>query len=325
MTPNITQSDALEWLRSLDDASVDLIATDPPFGPGAPFDARWCRSDIIKHDATDALMNAAQIAVGEEMTAFLCWLGVRLLEMHRILRSTGSLYLHIDHNAHAWVKALLDGIFGRANFRNEIIWERTTSANRGKQFGRTHDTILYYSKSAERVWNPIYLPLSEGTLSKFRHNDNDGKGPYKLDPVGSPAEGYRYDLGHGELQPTNGYRMPESRARQWLQDGTLVLRKGKVTTRKWYLSQSNGVKLGSVWTDIQVLNSQAKERTGYPTQKPLALYERIISASSNEGDLVADPFCGSGTTLVAAKRLGRRFAGCDVNPEAVGQTRRRLS
>ena len=326
MTLNITQSDAREWLRSLDDASVDLIATDPPFGPGMEFDARWDGTEGIGDYATDILITAAQVALGSNMSAYLSWLGMRLKEMHRVLMDDGSIYLHCDHTAHAWVKALMDGIFGYSQFRNELVWERTTSRSDGKQFGRTHDTILYYSKSNRRTWNPVYTPLSAGGAKPYKHDDHDGNGVYRLRAIStSHSPGYFYDLGFGEKTPKNGYCMTEKRAREWLDEGRLVVKEGKVPVLKKYLSECKGAKLGTVWQDIRAIAPNANERTDYPTQKPLALYERIISASSNEGDLVADPFCGSGTTLVAAKRLGRRFAGCDVNPEAVSLTCRRLS
>ena len=332
----VFHGDNLKFLRGINSGTVHLIATDPPFNKskdfhathdslayGARFSDRWKWDVDVHSEWVDAIQDdlpavwkvieAAKDASGDNMAAFLCWLGVRLLEMRRVLRDDGSIYLHIDHTAQAWVKALMDGIFGLKNFRNELIWERTVSRNDGKQFGRTHDSILYYSKSARRTWNPVYQPLNEGGAKAYKYDDRDGKGPYSLSNITNPHPGgYVYDLGYGEKLPKNGYRMTEERAREWMDEGRLVVRRGRVPRRKQYLNESNGVKLGSVWHDIRVLSSHDRERTGYPTQKPLALYERIIKASSNPGDIVLDPFAGCATTPVAAERLGRRWIGMDL-------------
>ena len=336
----VFHGDNLKFLRGINSGTVHLIATDPPFNKskdfhatpdslaaGAKFNDRWKWDKDVHQDWIDAIQDdwpavwlvikAAESASGSDTAAYLCWLGVRLLEMHRVLRNDGSIYLHIDHTAHGWVKALMDSIFGRKQFMNELVWERTTARNDGKQFGRTHDSILYYSKSRRRTWNPIYLPLNEGGLRPYKFDDNDGKGLYRIRDIRNPHPGgYIYDLGFGEKLPKNGYCMTESRAREWLAEGLLVVRKGKVPGKKKYLQDCEGVKLGSVWHDIRVLHPKSGERTGYPTQKPLALYERIIKASSNPGDIVLDPFAGCATTPVAAERLGRQWIGMDEWEEA---------
>ena len=187
------------------------------------------------------------------MAAYLCWLGIRLVECHRVLKDTGSLYLHLDHTAHAYAKCLLDAIFGRANFRNEIIWQYKTGGVSRRWFSRKHDTILFYSKTDNYVFNPqqerSYLAHKYGFSNVAIHQDE--KGYYNL------------------------------------------------------------VGVRDVW-DIPALRGNQPEYVGFPTQKPLALYERIIKASSNPGDLVLDPFCGCATTLVAAERLGRQWLGIDI-------------
>ena len=272
--------DNLEYLRGMNSGTVHLIATDPPFNKnkdfhatpdslasGARFADRWSWDrdigghddwvDSIKDDwpAVWQVIEAAKLASGDDMAAFLCWLGVRLMEMHRILRDDGSIYLHIDHTAHAWVKAMMDGIFGKKNFRNEIVWAYTGPSNTKRWFPRKHDTILWYSKSDKWSFNPeaVRVPY-------VKHETGKTSGIFK-------------------------------------QAATLSY-KGKVI-EDW-------------WWDITTVGRIKGERTGYPTQKPLALYERIIKASSNAGDIVLDPFSGCATTPIAAERLGRQWIGMDI-------------
>ena len=268
--------DNLDFLRGMNSETVHLIATDPPFNKnrdfhatpdslakGARFRDRWSWArdvheewgDSIKDDcpAVWSVIETARVAYGDDMAAFLCWLGVRLMEMHRVLREDGSLYLHIDHTAHAYVKTLLDAIFGRKNFRNEIVWFYKTGGLSKRWFGRKHDTILFYTKSDSYTYNP------QKEKSHLSH-----KYGFSNIEIHQDKQGY--------------YRM---------------------------------VAMRDVW-DIPALRGNQPETTGYPTQKPLALYERIIKASSNEGDFVLDPFCGCATTPVAAERLGRKWVGMDI-------------
>ena len=272
------------------------------------------------------LIHATRHTHSDSIAAYIAFMVERMLEIRRILKPTGSVYLHCDHEANAYLRQMLDAVFGESNFRNEIAWERTTSRSHGRQFGRLHDTILFYSKSSDYTWNPIYVPLNEGGADKYRYNDDDGKGTYRLDNVVSPSAsgGYYYDLGLGEKQPDNGYRMPEERALEWIEAGTLVVKEGKVPMRKRYADDSKGVMLGSVWHDIRVLNSQAIERTGYPTQKPQALAERIILSSTDPGDLVLDCFAGCAYVPVAAQLTGRRWIACDMSPRAWTVVRRQF-
>ena len=267
--PNRTlfKGDNLPFLRDISSQSIHLIATDPPFNKdrnfGDAFRDRWSWeadvpdewSDTIKrnHPALWAVIETARLTADESMGAYLCWLAIRLLEMRRILRDDGSLFLHIDHTTHAYVKLLLDAIFGAGNFRNEIVWYYKTGGVSKRWFGRKHDTILFYSKSGRYTFHP------QQEKSYLSH---------------------RYSFSNIELgEDENGvYRMAAMR---------------------------------DVW-DIPALRGNQPEATGYPTQKPLALYERIIKAASNEGDIVLDPFCGSGTTVVAAERLGRRWLAADL-------------
>ena len=305
-------------------------------GRTAKFEDIWSFRTRIYEDWMDELkvacpgaywlIHATRHTHSDSIAAYIAFMVERMIEIRRILKPTGSVYLHCDHEANAYLRQMLDAVFGESNFRNEIAWERTTSRSHGRQFGRLHDTILFYSKSSDYTWNPIYVPLNEGGADKYRYNDDDGKGTYRLDNVVSPSasSGYYYDLGLGEKQPENGYRMPEERALEWIEAGTLVVKKGKVPMRKRYADDSKGVMLGSVWHDIRVLNSQAIERTGYPTQKPQALAERIILSSTEPGDLVLDCFAGCAYVPVAAQLTGRRWIACDMSPRAWTIVRRQF-
>ena len=345
--------DNLEFLRGMNSETVDLVATDPPFNKGRDFHAtpdslaegakfhdRWSWEKDIEGEwidqtktdwpAVQEVIDAANHTWGEDMGAFLCYMGVRLMEMHRVLKPTGSLWLHCDDTAGAYLTMLLDAIFGRRQRRGVITWERTVGGgNDSKKFGRISDTLLYYAKQdGQHTWNKQHGPLSKLAASKYRFDDEDGRGKYRLSDVGWPKAtgGYEYDLGMGEKMPSGGYRMIRETAEQWLADGTLVVRPDRVPERKRYLSDSKGVPLGNVWRgdDITVLNSQDDERMGYPTQKPVALYKRIIRASSNPGDLVLDPFCGCATTLIAAEQEERQWVGMDLWDEALGVVQERV-
>lgn len=287
--------DNLPVLRGINSESVDLIATDPPFNKGVrdfegitkagenvsysdvwtwgDVQEEWTNTILRDHPALYSVIQAANASAGDDMGAFLCWLAVRVLECHRILKPTGSMYLHIDHTAHAYVKALMDAMFGRKNFRNEIVWAYRRWTAGSKDFQRMHDTILRYTKTDASVFNLQYEPYGDWIEKDYKYVDEETGKKWRWHTV----KGKRYKV--------------------YLED------------------QDRGVKLNDVWT-IPYLGSTAKERTGYPTQKPLALYERILKASSNEGDVVLDPFAGCATTCVAAERLGRHWIGIDVNEQA---------
>ena len=251
------------------------------------------------------------------MAAFLCWLGVRMMECQRILRPTGSLYLHIDQTAQAYTKVLMDTIFGRDNFRNDIIWERVQGAGKTSQhgyrnYGKSSDNLLYYTKSKDYVFNmgDIALPY-EDIEKRFPYQDERGR-YYLHSPFRPPGLSARPNLCYeynGVFPPhSSGWVMSKDNLKKLDESGALVWRdNGKV-----YRKQRPGIgkPRNNVWTDIP--QPMGNERTGYPTQKPIALYERIIKASSNEGDMVLDPFCGCATTPVAAERLGRQWIGMDT-------------
>ena len=337
--------DNLPFLRGINSGTVQLIATDPPFNKtkdfhatpdsvaaGAQFQDRWSwRDDIhddwlaqLQQDEAEAwsVITAAKTVYGDDMAAFLCWLGVRLLEMHRVLTHDGSLYLHIDDTAQAYVKTLLDAIFGRENFRNEIVWQRTTAHNDASRYGANTDRLLFYTKGPRWIWNPQYMPHDDAYKARFRFNDEDGRqwSDDNLTAKGLSGGGYEYEYkGARSL-----WRVPLGTMKRLDSQGRLHFTKKGGIRRKRYLDETEGRLLQALWTDIDPLNSQAKERTGYPTQKPLALYERIIKASSNHGDVVLDPFCGCATTPVAAERLGRHWIGMDIWDGASQVIRKRM-
>ncbi len=280
--------DNLEFLRGMNSETVHLIATDPPFNKdrdfhatpdslasGAKFKDRWKWERDVQEEWVDSIkddwpavwevIDAARAAYGDDMGAFLCWLGVRLMEMRRVLRKDGSIYLHIDHTAHAYTKCLIDAIFGVRHFRNEIVWFYKTGGASKRWFARKHDTLLFYSKSDRYTFNP------QREKSYLSH---------------------KYGFSNVDI---------------------------KEDERGFYTM----VTMRDVW-DIAALRGNQPEATGYPTQKPLALYERIIKASSNEGDIVLDPFCGCATTPIAAERQQRQWVGMDIWDGAYSQVRQRM-
>ena len=283
--------DNLKFLRGMNSETVDLIATDPPFNKnrdfhatpdslaaGAKFQDRWSWERDVHQDWVDQItddyprlmeaIESAKFAHSDGMGAFMCFMAVRLLEMWRVLKPTGSLYLHCDPTASHYLKAVMDAIFGWGNFRNEIVWCYEIGGRSRKQFASKHDIILYYSKSKNRFFDAdsVRLPRKK-THMKIELDEHGQEWQVKRDK--KTGKVYRYAVSAGALCP------------DW-------------------------------WVGIQQLNREDKERLGYPTQKPLELYGRIIKASSNEGDMVLDPFCGCATTPVAAERLGRQWVGIDI-------------
>ena len=267
------------------------------------------------------------------MGAFICWLGVRVLEMHRVLKDTGSIYLHIDHTAHAYVKTMMDAVFGRKNFRNELVWKRTNvgkgNHHQPKQFGVTTDTVLYYAKTDDAPVRP-HRELNDGEIeTKFPKVDENGRKYNTSTPLfcsksmkASPSLCFEW-RGYKNPHPS-GWRLSKDRLEEEYQKGNVVIKADGKLERRKYIEDYVGVPLGSLWDDIPRLASSAKERTGYPTQKPLALYKRMIQASSNPDDMVLDPFAGCATTCVAAEQLGRRWIGIDIREEAEAVTFERL-
>jgi DNA modification methylase len=265
------------------------------------------------------------------MMAYLAMMAPRLVELHRILKETGSLYLHCDPTASPYLRTLLDNIFQAQNLRNEIVWQRTPSKGlMTRRLARNHDVILSYQNSDTGTWNEDAVfakydeaDLDEKTDAKYSQQDANGR-RYQLTSLINPNSD-RPNLTYEFLGVVRVWRWTKERMQQAYDEGLIVQpAPGRVPRFKRYLDEQRGKPFGDIWTDIPPLNSQAQERLGFPTQKPLALLERIIRASSNPGDIVLDPFCGCGTTIHAAQKLGRLWIGIDITYLAINLIKRRL-
>lgn len=345
--------DNLDILREyIPDESVDLIYLDPPFNSNRSysvlfkdekgmdseaqinaFDDTWHWNErVFRNLIVSAPLHVASMLdamhgfIGEnQMMAYLVMMAARLVELHRVLKPTGSLYLHCDPTASHYLKMLLDTIFGVKFFRNEITWKRTSTHSDSKNYSKVTDILLYYTKSNIFVWNGIRTEYDEGYLDRY-YCQTDDKGKYQFADLTKPkgSIGYYYDL-LGCKPPPNGWRMPETTANKWLSEGRIEIPPtGKTPRYKRYLDELKGQVVSNIWTDIAPVNSQAKDALGYPTQKPLALLERIILASSNPGDVVLDPFSGCGTAIAAAQKLGRNWIGIDITNLAIAMHKSRL-
>ena len=344
--------DNLDFLRGINSRTVNLIATDPPFNKGRDFHAtpdstakdakfqdRWRWDEDIHDDwliaiqrdqpEVWAVITAAKVAYGDDMAAYLCWLTVRLLEMHRVLTDDGSLYLHMDDTAGAWGKCLLDAIFGRANFRNAVIWKRTRRGFKGSQFkakryNSNTDTILFYGKTDAAFFDQtrVLEPYEPDYMNAFRYADEQGR--YYLDlaynrPSASPRPNLCYEYRGFTPPHASGWKVGLTRMQELDAAGELVIEDCNL----WRKIRPKGGRIrNTLWDDIN--ETRGNEDTGYPTQKPLPLYERIILASSNPGDMVLDPFCGCATTPIAAERQGRQWVGMDIWDGAHEQVIQRL-
>jgi site-specific DNA-methyltransferase (adenine-specific) len=354
--------DNLKWLsdrKEFPDASVDLVYLDPPFNSNADYNVlfrepsgqvsqaqfhaftdtwSWADAADTYHQFVDTCPNVAVVELMEAlhsflkhspMMAYLAMMAPRLVELHRVLKPTGSLYLHCDPTASHYLRMTLDAIFGAENFRNEIVWKRTAAHNSGKKFGPVHDSLLFYANSQSAVWKNIVRALDESYIaSHYKYEENGRR--YKRENI--TGAGTR----NGETgKPWRGIN-PTTKGRHWVTtpakleqldaDGKLYWPKteGSWPYLKQFLDENKGMALQDVWDDISPINSQAKERLGFPTQKPQSLLERVISASSNVGDVVLDPFCGCGTTIHAAQKLGRQWIGIDITYLAINLIKRRL-
>jgi DNA modification methylase len=333
----------------IDDASVDLIYLDPPFNSqrnynliykkltGQPVpeqEEAFCDAWKLDPEKEELARKMPFILTGYGMPddlvqfwkawinalrntqphllAYLVYMSVRLLEMRRILKPTGSIYLHCDPVASHYIKVIMDGIFGHGSFRNEIIWKRTSShSDSGTKFGRVHDVILFYTRSDKYTWNTVYQPYEPEYIEKYyKHTAPNGRRfmDDNLSATGLSGGGYTYEW----KGVTKLWRLPEERMKELDAQGHIYYTRNGTARIKRYLDEMSGVPISDIWTDIHALNSQATERLGYPTQKPIALLERIIQSSSNPGDVVFDPFAGCGTAVYAAHTLERRWIGCDV-------------
>ena len=357
MPNTLYYGDNLKVLREyVPDESVDLIYLDPPFNSNAnynvlfrektgedspaqikaftdtwewtleaerTFDEEIIRNPLASSSVKD-MIDAFRGYIGDNaMMAYLVMMTPRLVELHRVLKPTGSIYLHCDPTASHYLKILMDTVLGAANFRSEIIWKRQSAHSDARRYGSVHDTILFYGKCDSPVWNPTFQPYdSEYIKQYYRYADNNGRRFMSgdLSAAGLQGGGYEYEW----KGITRVWRVPPRTMERLEAEGRIFYTRNGFPRIKRYLDEAKGYPVQDVWPDIQSLRSWHKERLNYPTQKPQTLLERIIQASSNEGDVVLDPFCGCGTAIAAAENLNRRWLGIDVTHLAVALMKNRL-
>jgi DNA modification methylase len=353
--------DNLEVLqRYVKDESVDLVYLDPPFNSRQDYNVLFAEKDgsqsssqihafedtwewntesmrayeqIVEQGGrvADALRAFKTFLFNTDMMAYLAMMAPRLIELRRVLKETGSIYLHCDPTASHYLKILMDAVFGPQHLLTEIIWKRSSAhsdAKQGrKQHGRIHDVILFYSKGLNWTWNQVFTEYDESYVNNFYKyiEENTGR-RYTLGDLTGPGGAAKGNPSFEILGVTRFWRFSRESIQKLMDEGRIVqLKPGSVPRYKRYLDEMEGVSIQDIWTDIGPIGAQAQERLGYPTQKPEALLERIIKASSNKGDLVLDPFCGCGTTVQVAQRLNRRWIGIDITHLAIGLIKKRLS
>ncbi len=353
--------DNLHVLRdSLAAESVDLIYLDPPFNSKRDYNllfkspkghsseaqieafkdswfwgaqAERELDELTKQKNTDVtqMMHALIAFLGRnDMTAYLVMMSTRLLELHRVLKPTGSLYLHCDPTASHYLRVVLDAVFGKEMFQNEIIWKRSSAHSDSKQgarhFGRITDTIFFYSKrEVPDRWNPLHRAYDEKYIARdYNRTDPDGR-VYRLDNIQGPGGAKKGNPFYEVMGVSRHWRYSKKRMQELIEANRIIqTRPGAVPQYKRYLDEMGGMPIQNLWDDIPVINNRAKEFLGYPTQKPLALLERILMASSLPGDVVLDPFCGCGTAVHAAQKLKRKWIGIDITHLAISLIEKRL-
>lgn len=338
------------------DESIDLVYLDPPFNSNknynilfnspkgqkseaqiTAFEDTWHWGDEAEREYTEILhqpntdvaemiLSFRKFLKNSDMMAYLTMMTIRLLELHRVLKPTGSLYLHCDPTASHYLKVMLDMVFGAENFLNEICWERFNFHADAKRWGRLHDSLLMYSKEQKSfLFNAQRKQYDEKYITSHFKKDENGK-LFTLSDAVANGQGPARTFFGKSLEPPKGthWRFSQERIDSMTAEGLIVMTSSGRPRIKRYLEAMEGQVIGDVWTDIPVINSQAAERMGYPTQKPLALLERIIQASSNPGDVVLDPFCGCGTAVEAAQKLDRQWIGIDITNLAISLIEKRL-
>lgn len=347
--------------------SVDLIYLDPPFNSqqsynvlfkevtGTPSEAQiqafedtwtwdWSANEAHARLTTDPSVPAPLVELTKTlmqflkpspMLAYLVQMAIRLVYMHRVLKPTGSLYLHCDPTASHYLKLILDAIFGPAKFHNEIAWKRSATHGGGVCFNRVHDILLFYAKGERETWNPQYLDLDPAYIaSHYTQVEPDGR-RYQLISLSGAGQGPPRLFGGREIAPPKGrhWAYTQNKIDELVASGRIVFTRTRMPRLKRYLEEGKGTPVTDMWLDVPPINSQAAERLGYPTQKPLPLLRRIVAASSNPGDVILDPFCGCGTTIDAVETLNRenpkekprRWIGIDITHLAVGLIKHRLT
>ena len=344
--------DNLEILPDFPSESVDLVYLDPPFNSNRSYNVifreaagteaeaqieafedtwHWTVAtaeifDAVASQGDDVgrVLQAFVSALGHnDMTAYLTMMAPRLVELRRVMKPTASIYLHCDPTASHYLKTLMDAVFGVQNFRNEIIWKRTSAHSDARRYGRVHDVLLFFTNGRTPNWNDVFQPYDEAYVEQYyRYEDEDGRRWMSgdLSAAGLSGGGYDYEW-HGY---TRVWRVPEETMRRLDEENRVFYTRTGFPRLKRYLDESQGLRSSDVWSDIEAVRSWHRERLPYPTQKPEALLERIIQASSNPGDIVLDPFCGCGTATVAAHRRERQWVGIDITYLAVDLMQHRL-
>ena len=345
--------------RYVKDESVDLVYLDPPFNSNANYNILFAEKDGSKAASQiqafsdtwtwsqdDESVYAEIMTAGGrvadclkafrtflstcDMLAYLVMMAPRLVELKRVLKETGSIYLHCDPTASHYLKMLMDAVFGPTIFRTEIIWKRSSAHSDAKQgraqHGRIHDVILFYTKTDEWFWNQVFTPYDQQYVDDFYKYVESGTGrQYRLDNLTGPGGAAKGNPSYEVMGITRFWRYSKEKMTELIQQGRIIQTKpGAVPAYKRYLDEMPGVSLQDLWCDIGPIGAQAAERLGYPTQKPVALLERIIRCSCPDGGVVLDPFCGCGTTIAAAQRLGRTWIGIDITHLAITLIKSRL-
>jgi DNA modification methylase len=345
--------------RHIADESVDLVYLDPPFKSDQNYNVLFAERDGTRSEAqiqafedtwqwdqgaaaawqevveaggavAETMRAFRTLLPDSDMLAYLAMMAPRLVELRRVMKPTASIYLHCDPTASHYLKLLLDGIFGPVNFRNEIIWKRTTAHSSAKKYAPIHDTLLYYGKSEDCLWNAPRTDYDQAYLDKYyRFDDGDGRLYWRADITGA-------GIRHGDTgKPWRGFDVT-AKGRHWAYPPAVLDEMDAAARIYWasggsgwpqekrYRDDLKGKAVADIWDDVDRINPVGLERLGYPTQKPEALLDRIITASSNEGDVILDPFCGCGTAIASAQRLKRRWVGIDITNLAITLIRHRL-
>ena len=345
--------------RYVKDETVDLVYLDPPFNSRQDYNVLFAEKDgsqsssqihafedtwewnidaqlsyelIVEQGGrvADALRAFKTFLFNSDMMAYLAMMAPRLIELRRVLKQTGSIYLHCDPTASHYLKILMDAVFGPENFRSNIVWKRTSShSNASRNYGAVNDDLLFYVRSnAAYTYNVQYVPYSENYVKENYYRVDENGRLYRTDNLRNPSDRPNLKYEYKGYKPhANGWAISKERMEKLDSEGRLHFPKskdGRILLKR-YLDEMPGMQVTNIWDDILVIHAMALERLGYPTQKPEALLERIIKASSNEGDLVLDPFCGCGTTVQVAQRLNRRWIGIDITHLAIGLIKKRLS
>jgi DNA modification methylase len=311
--------DCLDQLRKLPDGCVDLIYIDPPFNSNRNYEVFWGetkekRAFEDRHASTHA---------------YIDYMRPRCVELARVLKKTGSFYYHCDWHACHYVKVMLDQIFGEDSFQNEIVWKRSSAHSDVKQgrkaLGVVTDSIFLYSRSDERTWNPQYTPYDQEYIDRdYRRIDETGR-RYRIGDLSGPGGAAKGNPFYEVMGVKRYWRYTKEKMDELIKAGRVIqTRPGAVPQYKRYLDEMPGIPLQNLWDDIPIINNRSNEFLGYPTQKPLALLERMIRSSSNENDILLDAFCGCGTALVASQNLNRQWIGIDISPTACRVMAKRL-